>query len=167
MKETTNVNIGGQAFVIDNDAYQLLKDYLADVRSRISGGGDTDEIMADIEQGIASIFCETLSSPIMVVTRSMVEQAIQRMGTPNEFGPKSEPYTAEQHNDIKRLYRIRTDRVLAGVCGGIAQYFDLDASVMRLLTLALIVFGGLSFWVYVILWLIIPEEPLSSRFTKN
>ena len=38
MKETTNVNIGGQAFVIDNDAYQLLKDYLADVRSRISGG---------------------------------------------------------------------------------------------------------------------------------
>lgn len=165
MKETTNVNIGGQAFTADNDAYQLLNDYLDDVRSRITG--DTNEIMSDIEEGIASILCEMLPSPVMVVTRSMVEQTIKRMGDPNEFGPKAKEASYEQPNNIKRLYRIRKDRVLAGVCGGIAKYFDFDASVMRLLTLALIVFGGLSFWVYVILWLIIPEEPLKSKFTKN
>lgn len=161
MKETTNVNIGGQAFTTDNDAYRLLSDYLKDVRSRINC--DTDEVMADIEQGLASILREMLPSPVMVVTRSMTEEAIRRMGKPEEFGPRRSAYeqTAEDETtQIKRLYRPRTDRVFAGVCGGIAKYFGVDASIMRMLTLVLIIFGGLSLWVYIIMWLIIPEEPL-------
>ena len=58
----------------------------------------------------------------------------------------------------KKLYRVR-DGIIAGVCGGLADFFHVDATVMRLLMLFLIIFGGLSLWVYIILWLIVPKAP--------
>lgn len=61
-------------------------------------------------------------------------------------------------NHDKRLYRVR-DGILAGVCGGLAEFFGLDASLIRIATLILILFGGLSIWVYIILWLIVPKAP--------
>jgi phage shock protein C len=61
--------------------------------------------------------------------------------------------------DKKKLYRSRSERWLAGVCGGIGEYFDTDPTVIRVLFVlaALIVGGGLL--IYIILWLIIPLEP--------
>ena len=61
-------------------------------------------------------------------------------------------------NNTKRLYRVRGG-IIAGVCGGLAEFFGLDASLIRIATLILILFGGLSLWVYIILWLIVPKEP--------
>ncbi|HHX02934.1 MAG TPA: PspC domain-containing protein [Tissierellia bacterium] len=61
-----------------------------------------------------------------------------------------------------RLYRSRTNSVLAGVCGGIAEYFQVDPSAVRIVTALLIIPGGLSIWVYILAALIIPKEPLSS-----
>ena len=58
----------------------------------------------------------------------------------------------------KKLYRVR-DGIIAGVCGGLADFFVLDSTVMRLFMLFLIIFGGLSLWVYIILWLIVPKAP--------
>ncbi len=57
----------------------------------------------------------------------------------------------------KTLYRPYTDRVLAGVCGGLARYFGLSSSLLRVISLLLILFGGLSLWVYIILWIITPS----------
>ncbi len=61
-------------------------------------------------------------------------------------------------NRKKRLYRTRNG-VFAGVCGGIAEFFGLNASAIRWVTLLLILFGGFSIWVYIILWLIVPKKP--------
>lgn len=58
----------------------------------------------------------------------------------------------------KVLYRS-SDRIVAGVCGGLADYLGLDRSMVRLATLIGVVFLGLSVWIYVILWLIVPEQP--------
>lgn len=58
----------------------------------------------------------------------------------------------------KVLYRS-SDRMVAGVCGGLADYLGLDRSMVRLATLIGILFLGLSVWIYVILWLIVPEQP--------
>ncbi|MFB6175039.1 MAG: PspC domain-containing protein [Candidatus Nanohalobium sp.] len=57
----------------------------------------------------------------------------------------------------ERLYRSEDDRILGGVCGGIAEHFDLDPSLVRLLAV-LLIFSGLSPLFYVIAWLIIPSE---------
>lgn len=61
-------------------------------------------------------------------------------------------------NQKRRLYRVRNG-VFAGVCGGVAEFFGLKASSVRLATLLLILFGGLSIWVYILLWLIVPKKP--------
>ena len=58
----------------------------------------------------------------------------------------------------QRLYRTRNG-VLAGVCGGLDDYFGLNRGLIRLATAILILFGGLSLWVYIILWIIIPKAP--------
>ncbi len=58
----------------------------------------------------------------------------------------------------RNLTRSR-NAVLAGVCGGIAQYFGLSIGGVRFITLLLILFGGLSLWVYIILWILLPLSP--------
>lgn len=63
---------------------------------------------------------------------------------------------SEQRND-RRLTRSADNVVIAGVCAGVADYFGLNVGVLRLVTLLLILFGGLSIWVYLILWLVLPR----------
>lgn len=58
----------------------------------------------------------------------------------------------------KRLYRSETDRVLGGVAGGIAKYFEIDSTLVRLVFLLLFFFGGSGFLLYLILWILIPSE---------
>lgn len=59
----------------------------------------------------------------------------------------------------RRLYRSREDKVIGGVCGGLAEYFGLSSGGLRIATLLMVVFLGLSLWVYIILWIIIPKHP--------
>ncbi len=59
----------------------------------------------------------------------------------------------------KRLYRSRTDRQLAGVCGGLAEYFGVDPTIVRVLFVALALLGGPGLILYIILALIMPEAP--------
>lgn len=58
----------------------------------------------------------------------------------------------------QKLFRI-PNGIIAGVCGGLAEFFGLDVSLVRVATLLLTIFGGLSLWVYIILWIIIPKAP--------
>jgi phage shock protein PspC (stress-responsive transcriptional regulator) len=59
---------------------------------------------------------------------------------------------------VKKLYRSRSNRVIGGVCAGLAAYLNFDPTVLRLITVLLTFVGGMSLWVYLIAWLIIPEE---------
>ena len=59
----------------------------------------------------------------------------------------------------KKLYRSKKDRKIAGVCGGIAEYFDIDPIIIRLLTLILVLSVGAGLIAYIIAWVVIPEEP--------
>ena len=62
----------------------------------------------------------------------------------------------------KRLYRSRDNRMIAGVCGGIARYFNLDPTVVRLIFVVAILFAGSAILAYLIAWLVVPEEPFTS-----
>jgi phage shock protein PspC (stress-responsive transcriptional regulator) len=66
----------------------------------------------------------------------------------------------------KRLYRSKTDKVLAGVCGGIAAYFNIDPVAVRAAFVLAVAFFGLSIWIYPILWVIIPEEGGKSKLQE-
>jgi phage shock protein C len=62
-----------------------------------------------------------------------------------------------------RLMRSRSDRKIAGVAGGIAQYYELDPSLVRILWVVAIVFGGFGLAAYIILWIALPEGDSSRR----
>jgi phage shock protein C len=59
----------------------------------------------------------------------------------------------------RKLYRSRTDRKLAGVCGGLAQYLNADVTLIRVLFVVLALLGGPGLVMYLVLWIIVPEEP--------
>lgn len=171
MKETVNVNIGSVAFTLDDDAYRVLGGYFDDIRRHLPEGDV--ETMGDIEARVAEIFREKVASPMRVITLDVVRATMAQMGSPADFG---EPRGAAQAADSgawqpgtsgeelppaapRKLYRSRTERSIAGICGGLGEYFDADPTMIRLLMLLLILLGGLSIWAYIILWIIIPEEP--------
>jgi phage shock protein C len=57
----------------------------------------------------------------------------------------------------RKLYRSQSQRMLAGVCGGLAEYFNLDATLIRVLFLILAVFGGSGLVIYLVMWIIVPD----------
>lgn len=139
MKETISVNLASQAFTFDKDAYRRLKEYLDAIRRRLPAGDP--EILNDVEARLAEIFRSRISSPMMVVTLQMVQGAMAQMGDPSEFG---ELPTGEKRDEAsvdaesascvnsRHLYRSRTNRSIAGVCGGIAEFFGIDSTILRL-----------------------------------
>ena len=61
-------------------------------------------------------------------------------------------------NNYKRLTRSTTDRRIAGVCGGVAKYLNIDPTVVRILFLIALIFGTFGFWAYLIIWIAAPED---------
>lgn len=64
--------------------------------------------------------------------------------------------------ESKKLYRSRTDHMLGGVCAGLADFFGMDPTIMRLIFVALLLGASFGFWLYIILWIVVPEEPLGN-----
>ena len=105
MKKTLNVNIGSVAFVIDEDAYYILRKYLDDVGERFEPV-EAAETLNDLEMRIADIFSENLASPRQVVNADLVRKAIAILGRADEFGePRRRPEGRQAQADIKCLRR--------------------------------------------------------------
>lgn len=166
MNETYTITIGGRNFFIDIDAYQRLNDYLSKLKSWFSGKEGSDEIIADIENRLAELFMQKINPDIGVINIEMTEDAIGIMGQPEDFedeesesntksNSKSESFTYTSYS--KKLYRDIDNRVFGGVCGGIAAYFSLDPSIVRLLYVVLTLFTAFAgIPVYIILWIVLP-----------
>lgn len=170
MKKTFSVNIGSMAFTIDDDAYMVMKGYLEDIEERLDDDA-RKEVMEDVELRVADILQSNLTVPGQVVTMSMVRQVIAIIGRADCFGDRRPgavpppPPSGESRRSISRLYRSRDHRAIAGLCSGVAEYMGWDTTAVRVVTLLLVLFGGLSLWVYIILWIVIPQEP--ENFNDN
>ena len=132
MKKTLTVNLGGTVFHIDEDAYQLLNKYLANLRIHFRKEEGSEEIMNDFEMRISELFNERVRLGHEVITIEHVEEVIKRMGKPEELfeGEEEKEYKEEartqafQEEEIprgpKKLMRDPDNRVLGGVEVGIA-----------------------------------------------
>ncbi|HBY99858.1 MAG TPA: hypothetical protein DEO84_00930 [candidate division Zixibacteria bacterium] len=67
----------------------------------------------------------------------------------------------------EKLFRSRTQRMIAGVCGGLAEYFDIDPTLVRLIAVALTLAGGSGILAYFIFWLVVPQKPLNLASVDN
>ena len=160
MKETLTALLASQAFVFERDAYDALSNYLNDIASRLTAHGQ--ETLTNIEYRITELFREQLASPMTAVTVDLIAHVRDSLGEPEAFGPvrtAPEAASAPSAPEPRRLRRSVTNRSLAGVCGGLAEFFGVNATMMRILMLLLIFFGGLTVWAYVVLWILIPKAP--------
>lgn len=169
MKKILSVNIGSHAFTMDEDAYYLLNNYYEDVRSRLFND-ERQNVMDDVEARTARIFREDVSDHrSQIVDIELVRRAIAAIGVPHTFGNRiyDRGYASQQDGQPRRLYRSRSNVVIAGVCGGLATYFGVDPTVIRLLTLIMILFLGFGLWIYIILWIVMPLEPVSTIMSER
>lgn len=163
MKETINANIGSVAFTLEEDAYRTLKNYLKRIENRLPA--DDKDSLGDIERRIAELLSAKPGIMNRVITYADIQQVMEQIGAPEDFGAPREAEQEEKRSNhrttnSRSLYRPIHDRSIAGVCSGLALQLGVDSSLVRLATILLVLFGGLSIWVYVILWIVIPEEPI-------
>ncbi len=166
MNKTVTINISGIIFHIEEDAYESLSKYLITIKGYFSKTDGGNEIMSDIESRIAELLQQKISASKQVVLMMDVDHVKSIMGKPEEFGgehTKEETSSNEEQPNTgaekvkRRLFRNPDEKAIGGVCSGLAEYFDVDTVWIRLAMFLLIFFGGISLWVYIILWIIIPE----------
>lgn len=170
MKKVININFQGRVVPIEENAYDILKQYIESLRRYFANEEGKDEIINDIESRIAELFAETLKKGSTCITDDDVNNIINSMGRPEDFddeeakvhsqlgGKTTEGtnYAKETFtNSNRRLYRDENNKVLGGVCSGIANYFGIDPLIIRILAVLGNVF---SFWTYLILWIAIPSS---------
>lgn len=183
MNKTVIVNIAGTIFHIDEDAYECLKEYNNTLRDFFRNHLDGEEIVNDIESRIAELFSEKLSaSRREVIDGTDVNEIIARLGSVEDFyseeaseeASEETAYTRKEENKNtsnteptppKRLYRNLKNRVFGGVCSGLGDYLNVDPLWIRLIWIPLTFFYGMGFIVYIILWIIVPQAPLSFYFS--
>jgi phage shock protein PspC (stress-responsive transcriptional regulator) len=163
MKKTLTVNISGVVFHIDEDAYNVLHDYLQSIKKHFAREEGGDEIVSDIEARIAEMLRERIGDERQVITIDDIEEVIRVIGMPEEFGEAFTGETGAQQSTFKgkapkRLYRDPENSILGGVCGGLGAYFHTDPVWFRLAFVVLSIPGiGSPLLVYVVLWIVIPE----------
>ena len=146
MKEVERVSLGGYAFTFDDDAARLTEEYLGQLEKHYDGRTGGSEIMDCIEERMAELLTEKAGRE-GVVSRTMIEEVIGILGRPEDIeageegdSPDKPASDGEKANErekagesLKRkLYRDMTDKMVAGVCSGLATYFNVEATLFRL-----------------------------------
>jgi len=179
MKKVININFQGRVVPIEETAYDILKQYVESLRRFFANEEGKDEIINDIEGRIAELFGETLKKGGTCITDDDVNAIINSMGRPEEFeteeasvreqlgsqqqttsgGTSSQAHT-ESTGTVRpeRLYRDENNKLLGGVCAGLANYFNIDKTVVRILFIIFTFGFGFGFIAYLILWVAIPSS---------
>jgi len=161
MNKTQNINVGGLPFIVDEDAFSLLEEYLNRIDRHFDNSDGYEEIIGDIETRMAELLQEQLKGR-KIVAKSDVTHAISVLGTPQDFGAEEVDYDQSDSDDAryttgKRLFREPDDKVVAGVCGGLAAYFGIQDPIwVRLIFALAAIGGGAGVLVYIILWVLVP-----------
>ena len=168
MKKTLSINIGSKVFNIDNDAYELLKKYLDSIKSYFEKIETEEDILMDIETRISEKFSSIINFSESLNLKD-VKNIINEMGSVDDFKEIYEEYSIKEesesnestHKDYKnenrKIFRNLDDKVIAGVASGVANYFNIDPVISRLLFLASLL-TGFGLIVYIICWIGIPGK---------
>jgi phage shock protein PspC (stress-responsive transcriptional regulator) len=163
MDKTININLGGTLFQIDENAFRILRDYLQEINSRFANVQGGHETIDDIESRIAEIF-QSQKGIAGVITRPNVEAMISVIGKPEDFDHgETETAGPVYSYQKKRMYRNSEDKIIGGVCSGIAAYLETDPVLFRILFVLSAVFFGAGFLIYIALWIALPEARSDSQ----
>lgn len=162
MNKIISANINGFVFNIDELAYEKLKQYLDRIKEHVRN----EEVMTDIENRIAELFDYKLKNGSQAIFDRDVEDIIQQIGSPEQFGNEEAEDSSQGHKrasdtherkKYRRLYRNDDDKIIGGVCSGIAAYFGIDPLFLRIgFAISLFAFGT-GVLLYLFLMIILPK----------
>ncbi|MCS3798301.1 PspC domain-containing protein [Niastella sp. OAS944] len=195
MKKVININFQGRVVPIEETAFEILKQYIDSLRRYFANEEGRDEIINDIESRIAELFSETIKKGATCITDADVQAVMASMGRPEDFeaetgsngGSASNASTGAgageeqqqgahqqsqagpgpQYATHRKLVRNADDKIIAGVCSGLANYFRIDPVIMRIIFVVLLFTGGSGLLVYLILWVAVPSQSVQSNITKR
>ena len=171
MKQVININFQGRVVPIEVSAFELLKQYTESLSRHFANEEGKEEIINDIESRIGELFQERITKGATCITDDDVNAIIKSMGRPEEFeamddtqtasAASSESYQQQSTNSTttgnKKLFRDENDKVLGGVCSGLANYFNIDVVIARIIFVVLL-FSGVGFLTYIIMWIAVPSS---------
>ena len=186
MDKTKNISLGGFSFLIEENAYTALSQYLAEVRQHLQHNSDHDEIIFDVEQRMAELLKDRTANREVIMHQDVL-YLIEVLGKPEQYVEDEEAdkatnaapeATAKAFSTNKPLYRDIDDCKIGGVLSGMAHYFNISPTMLRIafavcLILSFVVsyrwiflFNGVS-WViiilYILLWMIVPAAVTTAQ----
>jgi phage shock protein PspC (stress-responsive transcriptional regulator) len=179
MKKIININLSGRVIPIEDSAYEKLQGYIDSLRKYFAHEEGREEIINDIESRIAELMSEKIRKGANAVIDADVEEIIASMGRVEDFekaedeplsspGQTSANYSEAPYKKKRgRLYRNSDDKILGGVASGLANYLDLDPSVVRILMLLFVFTAGIGILLYIILWIALPSKDLENYVGKR
>ncbi|HUP12329.1 MAG TPA: PspC domain-containing protein, partial [Niastella sp.] len=194
MKKVININFQGRVVPIEETAYEILKQYIDSLRRYFANEEGRDEIINDIESRIAELFSERLKKGVTCITDEDVQSVMASMGRPEDFEAETggnggsttntssgaetgsaqqgayqqaQPGPGPAYGPHRKLVRNADDKIIAGVCSGLANYFHIDPVIMRIIFVVLLFTGGSGLLVYLILWVAVPSQSIQSNITKR
>ena len=186
MKKIININLSGRVVPIEDSAYDSLQRYIESLRRYFAHEEGRDEIINDIESRIAELMNDRIRKGASSITDADVEEIITTMGRVEDFeeaagepmgasaGTTSESAGSSYYQEgtrqrfTGRMYRDADDKIIGGVCAGIANYINVDPAIVRLV-FAVITFGGFGFGflLYILGWIILPARTLNTYVGKR
>lgn len=182
MTEVQKVSIGGYAFTLEVEAYNIVKQYLDELNEYYASREGGGEIMEGIEERMAELLYEKCADD-GVASVAEVQDIIATLGKPSAIESEDDPQpqsfvdgTSARPKEKKRFYRDPTNKILGGVCSGLAAYFKCDVVLIRIIFIGLWMLTGALSWhvghgrwvfgwnlgswmpiLYIILWIAMPE----------
>lgn len=170
MKKVININFQGRVIPIEESAYEILQRYTTSLSKLFANEEGKEEIINDIEGRIGELFAETLKKGSTCISDDDINTIINSMGRPEDFDVEETATAASSStetntdqgfsylNEPKKLFRDENNKVIGGVCSGLANYFGLDPMVVRILALILLFTVGIGFLAYLIIWVAVPSS---------
>ncbi len=172
MNKVININFQGRILPIEEQAYEILKQYIASLQVYFANEEGRDEIINDIECRVAELCEDKLKKGEVCINEATINLIIESIGRPADFeaqdgfeqstrnnntqnAERNQQQQAWEFTTQKRLYRDEQNKVLGGVCSGIANYFNIDPLVVRILWIFLV---GVNILGYLILWIAVPSS---------
>ena len=175
MRRVITVSLNGNAFQLEDDAHAVLVAYLERANTSLAGNPDKDEIVADVEQAIGDKCARYLNAHKSVLGRTEIETVLAEMGPVDGDGGAAPAGAAAEAAPAgasvapaaaahRRLYQISDGALVSGVCNGLAAYFNVDVTLVRLgFVVLLFLSGGTILLVYLVLMFVVPYAETSEQ----
>lgn len=168
MKKNFSVNIKGNLFQIDEDAYDLLQEFFLYLEKSFDDTVEKKAIIDDFHERVAQILLAySAGNSVHIVDVNQINKLLADFGYFHDKKYEEEEQASSQQNNTKantkkRLFRHPTKRIIGGVCSGIATYLNMDILVVRILFVVFSLLFALGVFAYMILWIVVPvaDSPL-------